>query len=229
MLLTADYFAWLNNSDGKSVDFRAAQIPEHHQGSVPSADQVEKEGLVNRAYRFFFPKSIGRKTVRCAGFPLLASHTRLAMSSCEMAGRNAAYLPDQDRICTWLNASDDAKGIVVCGKFTGCTFARCIHDGKVMVAHIYVKTSIPEVDPSTQARNFEHACGAPLNSATGFKTAEKIDGANTVGYVIGVRLPASLSGSALAERWGWLWMTINVATNLVLSCRKIEEAEWTPI
>jgi hypothetical protein len=73
-------------------------------------------------------------------------------------------------------------------------------------------------NPATQARNFEIACAAVANSATGFHAnGAVLAGAEARGYVIG-----TLFGGV----WQWNWLT-TWAADVVINCGIV--APWVAL
>jgi hypothetical protein len=200
-----DLRIWLQAAAGESVNFQGVQAA-NRQGLLPAQGDPP-----NGSYELYFPITINR-LARPSGFGY-----ELRVANSTMADRDGVYLPDYVNQCTRVNAT--ANGIVISGKFTGCTFARCTAGGNEFTGHIYVSAATPDNDPVAQARSFEQACGAPANSAVGFPTVGHISAPAGHGYII---------GTLVTGAWQWDWMTVQ-PDGTVVGCVTLAPANWVPL
>lgn len=120
------------------------------------------------------------------------------------------------------------RTIVISGRFTGCTFARCSgKNGHLFVAHIYnqrKKTKDKDEkfsDQNIEAENFKADCGGggPASVVTGFRTEKRLNKKNMYfGYVIGTWL--------VKDGWKWKWVTIAPDVKTIVTCEDITDKEW---
>jgi hypothetical protein len=175
--------AWLATAPGKQME-TANFLGHMMEGGHPA-------GAANGSTEQYFPCLV-RRQVKPGGFG-----TILMVTACLAGGRDAIYVKDHVNQC--LHADATLSPIVISGRFSGCTFARCVGAlGHTYVAHIFVDANDGNNDPAAQARAFEIAAGAAPNTAVGFQTAGVVQAPSNRGYVIG-----TFHGGA----WQWNWIT----------------------
>lgn len=169
-------------------------------------------GAVSQSTGQYFPCLV-RREPKPNGFGYL-----LKITACFNAGRHAVFVKDHSNQS--LHADANLSPIVISGRFSGCTFARCVGaNGHTYVAHIFVDAALAGNDPATQARNFEAACGAAANTAVGFATIGRVAAPAMRGYVIG-----TYHGAA----WQWTWLTADI-NGFVSTCTTIGAADWVAL
>ena len=192
---------WLLTAIGKSMETTNFQA-HFLQGNNPGTG-------TNGSTQQWFPCLVQSK-VKTTGFG-----TVLMITGCLAGGRDALYV--KDHVNQALHADASQSPIVISGRFSGCTFARCVGgNGHTWVAHIFVDGNDPTNDPTAQARAFETAAGAVANSAVGFTTVGRVQPPAMRGYVIGTH-------HGVVWQWNWVELTLNgvVTVNQLLG-----PADW---
>jgi hypothetical protein len=202
-MTAAELLAWLETGVGKGMNF-SGSTGTHTVGMCPPTPPH------NQAYQFYFPVTVNRHFRPTFG-------TELAVQNAPLSGDyHALFIPDRINTCPYVY--DPPKPIVISGRFTGCTFARCGGTGMKPIAfgHIYVDSHIPHNNPATQARNFEIACGSLPYSAVGFSTIGQVTLTAMYGYVIAVNV----------GWWRYYWVSYDPVNSMVVTCRLIGDHEW---
>jgi hypothetical protein len=160
----------------------------------------------------YFPCLV-RRVVKPNGFGYM-----LKITGCLQGGADALFVKDHPNQSLHANASQFP--IVISGRFSGCTFARCVGaNGHLYIAHIFVDGGLAGNNPAAQARAFETAVGAAANSAVGFTTAGRVMAPAMRGYVFG-----TFDGA----NWQWNWLTADTNGNVV-SCQALGPADWVAL
>lgn len=187
---------WLSYAVGKSINFMNIQ-GQNRQGQLPV-----RGAAANGSLELYFPITI-RRMPKASGFGW-----ELQVVGSNMANRDGVYLPDYENQCTWVDATQNSNGIIISGRFSGCTFARCIsRTGHSHFGHIYVNSQTAGNNPMNQARAFENACNSFENTASGFKTTGRVRAHASYGYVIGT----------FSVAWQLNWLTIDMSGCVVES------------
>jgi hypothetical protein len=200
--------AWLGNCNSKEIARTLAQGQQGVLGAVPSGTssyyfKVEVKGVHKKTFGF------------ACGSPYKIEITGNPQAT------DGWFLPDLQNQCTRLDASN-SPGIVMSGWFTGCTFARCVgNQNHLWIGHIYVDSHLPNNNPTLQARNFETDCGAPANSATGFKTHGLLDRDRNEARSL-------IIGTYVGASWDWHFVILD-GNNHVKSARRLDNNDFVAL
>jgi hypothetical protein len=202
---------WLENAVGKEVNFQGVESA-NMQGTIPAVREL------NDLCQLYFPIQVERVQK-----PNGSMELRVRNSTMDV--KHGVYLPDFQNQCTWTNASANHNQIIFSGRFSGCTFARCLGAGNQFVGHIYVSSGADGNDPAAQARNFVTVCGGQPGTAIGFRTINRVEAPASYGYVV---------GTCIGNQWQWNWMTVarppsNDPYEYVVACRTINPDEWVAL
>jgi hypothetical protein len=183
--------AWLEGCRGRQIDLRPGFA--NRQGA-PSGD-------ANGSCELYIPINVTgvhrRRFGRAFGSPY-----RVEITNSDNVHKDGVYLPDAENECTRVNATTSSGGIVISGRFTGCTFAKCVQGGNTWVGHVYVNAAAAGNDPAAQARAFENGCGAAANTARGYQTAGRV--ALVAGGLYGLVI-----GTFVGAAWQWKWVVLD--------------------
>ena len=181
---------WLGNCTGKKL------------GLQPGYANIQgiASNVPNGSCQLYIPIRVTGVHKKRFGFAI-GSPYKVQISNSGLAGANGVYLPDAVNECTRVDATN-SDGIVISGRFSGCTFALCTDGAGVLWAgHVYVDASIVGNNPTNQARAFETACGAVANSAIGFQTAGQVQVVH--GGAHGLVIGTDVGG------WQWNWVVLD--------------------
>ena len=201
-----DLREWLLTATGKQLETDNF-LGQFMVGGVPGNGTA-----ANSSTGQFFPCLV-RRTVKPNGFGYY-----LKITGCLQGGADALFVRDHPNQS--LHADASLFPIVISGRFSGCTFARCVGaNGHVYIAHLFVDANLAGNNPAAQARAFETAVGAAPNSAVGFRTVGQVTAPAMRGYVFG-----TFDGA----NWQWHWLTAD-ANGTVVSCRALGGGDWVAL
>jgi hypothetical protein len=143
----------------------------------------------------------------------------LEIRNVALPNNDGIFVPDELNQCTRATSAG-ANGIIISGRFNGCTFVRWQDAAGVLhVGHVFVDGNLGAANnPGAQIAAFRAAAGVPPGGVVhGFSTIGQVPAGAQYGYVIAVDA---------AGGWEFHWMTIVAASQTVAARRQLVAADW---